>query len=342
MGEKEKTMDTPRSGYIHSTKLKVKTEWCVDSGSTHHMCKDKELFSGLTLFPKPRPIEGATKGMESCALGQGDITLESKGTELTLRSALYVPSLHANLLSICLLDKEGLTVTFTSGEVCISDRDGHCVGKGRSKDNLYTLQYPSQARESEPKKARTAIDSQSEKAGDLSGMSHGPELPMEEKRTESPPGYFLAPKCNRITDPTSLWHHRLGHLNFRDLTRMAAEQLVLGLPTRLTAPQTPLCIPCIKGKAHRQPFPESDTRANKPGELLHADVCGPINPSARGGFRYFLVIVDDNSRFGKVYLLKKKGEATAKLSNGSSTSERSMGMRHEPSEQTEARSSSMG
>ncbi|KAE8705324.1 hypothetical protein F3Y22_tig00110429pilonHSYRG00698 [Hibiscus syriacus] len=47
----------------------------------------------------------------------------------------------------------------------------------------------------------------------------------------------------------------------------------------------------------RKSFPkESETRAKKPLELIHIDVCRPIKPSSLGNSNYFLLFIDDFSR----------------------------------------------
>jgi hypothetical protein len=50
-------------------------------------------------------------------------------------------------------------------------------------------------------------------------------------------------------------------------------------------------------------------RAEKPLDLVHADLCGKIKPSTVGGKNYFLLIVDDHSRFMWVEFLTSKDEA---------------------------------
>ena len=61
------------------------------------------------------------------------------------------------------------------------------------------------------------------------------------------------------------------------------------------------------GKQFRMSFPEeSNARAKKPLELIHADVCGPIKPSSLGKNNYFLFFIDDFSRKTWVYFLKQK------------------------------------
>jgi hypothetical protein len=46
-----------------------------------------------------------------------------------------------------------------------------------------------------------------------------------------------------------------------------------------------------------------------PLELVHGDLCGPISPATPAGNRYFLLLVDDYSRFMWVKLLRTKDEA---------------------------------
>ena len=53
--------------------------------------------------------------------------------------------------------------------------------------------------------------------------------------------------------------------------------------------------------------------ASYAGEVLHADVMGPIKPLGVGNVRYVLLIVDEYSRYLQPYPLKKKAEATRHL-----------------------------
>ena len=48
-------------------------------------------------------------------------------------------------------------------------------------------------------------------------------------------------------------------------------------------------------------------------EIIHTDVCGPMNVEARGGYRYFLTFTDDLSRYGYIYLMKHKSETFEKF-----------------------------
>jgi len=50
-------------------------------------------------------------------------------------------------------------------------------------------------------------------------------------------------------------------------------------------------------------------RAHEPLDLVHADLCGQIRPKTPGGKNYFLLIVDDCSRYMWIELLATKDEA---------------------------------
>ena len=48
-------------------------------------------------------------------------------------------------------------------------------------------------------------------------------------------------------------------------------------------------------------------------EIIHTDVCGPMSVEARGEYRYFLILTDDLSRYGYIYLTKHKSETFEKF-----------------------------
>ena len=51
---------------------------------------------------------------------------------------------------------------------------------------------------------------------------------------------------------------------------------------------------------------QSSTRASKKLELIHSDLCGPFPTNSVSGSRYFIIFVDDATRFTWVYFLKTK------------------------------------
>ncbi|GKV20502.1 hypothetical protein SLEP1_g30621 [Rubroshorea leprosula] len=112
-------------------------------------------------------------------------------------------------------------------------------------------------------------------------------------------------------DSSWLWHLRFGHMNFGGLKAMASKRMVKGLPSVNQPDQ--LCEGCLLGKQSRKSFPkQSQSRATRPLQLVHTNVCGPITPCSFGKNKYFLLFIDDYSR--KTWALRsdRGGEFTSK------------------------------
>ena len=75
----------------------------------------------------------------------------------------------------------------------------------------------------------------------------------------------------------------------------------------------PTCKSCLFGKMTKSPFIGHHKRAAQILDLVHTDVCGPINEMACGGFHYFIIFTDDHSRYSYIYLMKNKSEPFNKL-----------------------------
>ena len=69
------------------------------------------------------------------------------------------------------------------------------------------------------------------------------------------------------------------------------------------------CTSCQLAKSHRLPFPQSVSRALHPFELVHSDLWGPSPITSITSVKYFILFIDDFSRFSWFYLLKSKDEA---------------------------------
>ncbi len=92
------------------------------------------------------------------------------------------------------------------------------------------------------------------------------------------------------------WHQRFGHVNMAALWKLAWEELVRGLPKVGQLKQ--LCEACQAGKQRRTSFPmQAEYHARQLLELVHGDLCGPITPATPRGNKYFMLLVDDLSRY---------------------------------------------
>ncbi|UYV70787.1 hypothetical protein LAZ67_8000616 [Cordylochernes scorpioides] len=105
-----------------------------------------------------------------------------------------------------------------------------------------------------------------------------------------------------------LWHERFGHQNKRHVQKWLKEQ---GIDTVM---DNEPCEACIYGKQHRLSFGSREQYAStQPGNLIHVDVCGPMQEVSKGGMRYFVCFKDDFTKYRSVYFLKEKSQVIEKL-----------------------------
>ncbi|CAI7804150.1 unnamed protein product [Closterium sp. NIES-54] len=128
------------------------------------------------------------------------------------------------------------------------------------------------------------------------------------------PCLAVAPPCScrLLLHQTLLWHHRLGHPSLPHLCGMHSRFHVSGLPRSLpplpTSPAPPY-LPCVEGRQCAAPHPSSFPPTTAPLQNLHMDVWGPARVSGQGREHYFLLVVDNFTRYTMVFPLRSKGQA---------------------------------
>ncbi|CAI7820268.1 unnamed protein product [Closterium sp. NIES-54] len=118
---------------------------------------------------------------------------------------------------------------------------------------------------------------------------------------------------------TLFWHHRLGHPSLPRLRGMVSRALVSELPNSLPPlppGPAPTCVPCVEGRQRAAPHSSSFPPTEAPLQTLHMDVWGPARERGQGHERYFLLVVDDYSRYTTVFPLRSKGDVTERSSQG--------------------------
>jgi hypothetical protein len=116
----------------------------------------------------------------------------------------------------------------------------------------------------------------------------------------------------RGSEEAWLWHMRYDHLNFPALRKLAWEDMVRGFAEVEHVDQ--VCSGCLADKQHRATFPhQAEYRAEEPMELVDGDLCGPITPATPSGSCYFLVLIDDCSRYMWLCTLRTKDQAVSAI-----------------------------
>ena len=119
-----------------------------------------------------------------------------------------------------------------------------------------------------------------------------------------------AKRCKVNNDSaTYLWHCRLGHIGVKRMKKLHAD----GLLESLDYESLDACKPCLLGKMTKTPFSGTMERATDLLEIIHTDVCGPMNIETRSRYHYFLTFTDDLSRYGYICLMKQKSETFEKF-----------------------------
>ncbi|CAI7860188.1 unnamed protein product [Closterium sp. NIES-53] len=268
----------------------------LDSGASRSFFRDR-----TTLTPLSRPVA------VSLADPSGGPVLASFSTVLPCPAApsgtlsgLYLPSFSTNLVSGADLQDQGVDqFTPASQRVthCTCARTGRHLAKFTRRPglSLYTL-----STESPPVPASGQVAASSQVFAAASGS--GPE---------STPC-----SCRLLSHQTLLWHHRLGHPSLPRLRSMASRVLVSGLPRSLPPlppGPAPTCVPCVEGRQRVAPHSSEFPPTEAPLQTLHMDVLGPARIRGQGHDRYFLLVVDDYSRYTTVFPLRSKGDVTEVL-----------------------------
>jgi hypothetical protein len=92
----------------------------VDSGATHHLCRERRDFQ--TLYSLPKQIEVIIgNGLPILASAKGTIKLNLPSGRILIIEALLVPKLHTSLLSVSELEATG-AITFFGGHCFLAEQ----------------------------------------------------------------------------------------------------------------------------------------------------------------------------------------------------------------------------
>ncbi|CAI7924087.1 unnamed protein product [Closterium sp. NIES-54] len=106
-----------------------------------------------------------------------------------------------------------------------------------------------------------------------------------------------------------LLHLCMGHAGRQQIVECVKKGELKGVEIKEGGGQPSKCPDCMTRKLPRISFPTSTTRASAPLELVHTDVCGPMQtPDREKGSKYFITFFDDFSCLSWVTLVKTKDE----------------------------------
>ncbi len=251
-------------------------DWLADSGSTTHITNQRQLF--IKYESTPNAIIYGIGNNVTQALGRGVISLNAqygeRKTTINLEKVLYIPGNKYNILALGRWDTEGRKYTATDGALTLYDRRGTPVLTGQKlTSHLYKLRLT-------PNKITKASNK----------------------------SYALS--CTEPKQSWETWHRRFGHVSYKGLKLLFHKNLVDGFTVNTETP-IPACISCIEAKQTVTPFDSAtQTKQRNKGELTHIDLWGKYETTSINGHQYYLLLVDDATRYVTVYFLMTKDEAS--------------------------------
>ncbi|CAI7863100.1 unnamed protein product [Closterium sp. NIES-54] len=253
----------------------------LDSGASRCFFCDSTT---LTPIPTPFLIRLADP-LGGPVLARSSTVLPCPAVPSGSLSGLHLPSFSTNLESTAALQDAMDTTTTPRGQcvsICTCTRTGRHLATFtcRSGSSLYTL------------------------------TTKPPQLVASAQVSASGP---VAPLCSccLLSHQTLLWHHRLGHPSLPRLRSMHSRLLFSGLLRSLPPlppSLAPPCLPCVEGRQRAAPHFSLFPPTIAPLQTLHMDVWGPARVSGQDRERYFLLVVDDYTRYTTVFPLGSKGE----------------------------------
>ena len=237
-------------------------------------------------------VQTPYKGTDQVAVGNGQSIpinnighgqLNTSFYKFRLNNLLHSSKISSNLLSVHKLCKDNTcSCYFDSNKFLIQDlHSGKVLFKGLSSNGLYPIHTQ----------------------------------PSPSLVTASPTVYAFLSSKNKW----QLWHHRLGHPSDRVLVS-TLPSLSSCISVRNKHVQHH-CKHCLIGKMHQLPFAHSQFQSTQPLELVHSDVWGPAPVSSSNGYKYYLLFMDDFSKYSWLFLLKHKSDVLATFKHFKATVE---------------------
>nr|GEV51269.1 putative ribonuclease H-like domain-containing protein [Tanacetum cinerariifolium] len=125
-----------------------------------------------------------------------------------------------------------------------------------------------------------------------------------------PSGDLTCLFAKATVDKSNLWHKRLCHINLKTMNKLVKGNIVRGLPSKVFE-NNHTCVACKKGKQHRASCKTKPINSvRQPLQRLHMDLFGPTFVKILNKKSYYLVVIDDYSRFTWVFFLANKDETS--------------------------------
>jgi len=271
------------------------SDWFIDCGCTTHISSCQSMFITYTEYPPNMKKVKGNNGVRSFAFGYGSLRLicqlpDGKTETIILQEVMHLPGSFNLISQSQIMDQDVKVEPVNYYGLNIHNHHGKLIATAPQVEGLFILDWATDSTE------YTAIDDSYLLA--LTTTAHA-SWHNAEKRM--------------------LWHRRfaLVVLNALELLPMVTDALKV---TRKCDGES-----CIKCKMTSKLFTlDTTSHATEPLQLVHSDICGPLE-KAIGGGQYMLLFIHDATRHTDEYILKYKLKALAKFKEWKALGEKESG-----------------
>jgi len=274
--------------------------WFIGCGCRTPISGRRSMFITYSEYPPNTQKVKGYNGVTSFASGYGYVRLicqlpDGKTETIILQEVVHLPGLFNLISQSQIMDKDVKVKPVNPYGLNLFNRHGELIATAPQVNRLFVLdRVLDRALESTE---YTDIDYESCRLA-LKTTRHASRHDAEKRM---------------------LWHRRLAHVGLKALEILP--QVVADGP-RMTGKCD--CESCIMCKLVRKPVTLTTSRATEPLQLVHWDICGPLD-TAIGGGRYMLLFIDDTPRHTDEYILKYTSEALEKLKEWTPLGEKESG-----------------
>lgn len=241
----------------------IADKWFLDSCCSRHLTNSRDGMIDYKALRNSEQMRCASDKGSVQVVGVGNVKVEQivngKKKVTMLKDVGYAPNCRTNLVSLTKAQRIGVDIMYKGGgSKMIATYKGEAVMHG---------------------------DSENTGISELVGMKRA-------SIGRADVAFFNAGE----NDAMKMAHRRTCHTAVGTLRRMQETNAVHGLDAlKSTKKVDNICEACVDGKAASHPHPRKEKSTTKVLELMHTDICGPIDPPSMHGDRYVQLMVDDYS-----------------------------------------------
>ena len=276
--------------------------WFLDNGATHYITADNSnLASKNDYNDKEKLVIGNGFKLHISHIGNSKFLSNHSDKSLHLNNILHVPHITKNLVSISKFTTDNsVSIEFTPSCCYVKDLiTGATLLKGVHDHGLYHLELS-------PIHTTKAFLAYSSQPGSCSSCFYNKTASCHSSMAcnVSFPNKSHGSCNNSVVQDSpvkSLWHKRLGHPSVYIPNKILHSMSISPSSHQMFYDA------CKLGKLHQESFLSVAVKTNKPLQLIHLDVWGPLNIFIEG-YRFYLLFVDAFSRFCWIYPMKHKSK----------------------------------